>query len=105
MIIFGAILFASVFLTGCGDSGSPSVSEDAPAVSSDKPKACDCVDIIYEGPDMTWFMKDETDDAMMAESLGWSKEKFNKWKKCRDAYPGPATVTLECDKEKYKASH
>jgi hypothetical protein len=73
--------------------------------SSDKPKACDCVDIIYEGPNMTWFMKDETDDAMMAESLGWSKEKFNKWKKCRDAYPGTATVTLECDKEKYKASH
>jgi len=32
MTIFGAILFASVFLTGCGDSGSSSVSEDAPAV-------------------------------------------------------------------------
>ena len=38
MIIFGAILFASVFLTGCGDSGSPSVSEDAPAVE-DAPAA------------------------------------------------------------------
>jgi hypothetical protein len=72
---------------------------------SDKPKACDCVDIIYEGPDMNWIGKDETDDAMMAERLGWSKEKFNKWKKCRDAYPGTATVTLDCDKEKYKATH
>jgi hypothetical protein len=30
MTIFGAILFASVFLTSCGDSGSASVSEDAP---------------------------------------------------------------------------
>ncbi len=30
MTIFGAILFASVFLTRCGDSGSASVSEDAP---------------------------------------------------------------------------
>ena len=33
MTIVGAILIASVFLTGCGDSGSPSVSEDAPAPS------------------------------------------------------------------------
>jgi hypothetical protein len=38
MIIFGAILFASVFLTGCGDSGSPTVYEDAPAVE-DAPAA------------------------------------------------------------------
>ncbi len=69
------------------------------------PKACDCVDIIYEGPDMNWIMKDETDDAMAAESLGWSKEKFNKWKKCRDAYPGRVSVDVGCDKEKYEATH
>ena len=72
---------------------------------ADKPKACDCVDIIYEGPDMNWIAKDETDDAMMAESLSWSKEKFNKWKNCRDAYPGKASVISGCDKEKFKESH
>ena len=32
MTIFGVILFASLFLTSCGDSGSASVAEDAPAV-------------------------------------------------------------------------
>ena len=32
LTIFGVILFASLFLTRCGDSGSASVSEDAPAV-------------------------------------------------------------------------
>ena len=42
--------------------------------SSDKPKACDCVYIIYEGPDMTWFMKDETDDAMMHR---WEKVRLS----------------------------
>ena len=32
MTIFGVILFASLFLTSCGDSGSASVAEDAPVV-------------------------------------------------------------------------
>ena len=67
--------------------------------SGDKPKACDCVDLIYEGPQMNWYGKDDTDDKMMADTWGWSKEKFDKWKKCRDAYPGKATVNLECKKE------
>ena len=91
-IVTGAI--AILFIANAGGSGS-----------ADKPKACDCVALIYEGPQMNWYGKDDTDDKMMADTWGWSMEKFDKWKKCRDAYPGKSSVDLDCAKENYKTSH
>ena len=53
MTIFGVILFASLFLTSCGDSGSVSVSEDAPAVE-DAPVATTApAPSVEDAPDAT----------------------------------------------------
>lgn len=71
------------------------------ASNSDKPNPCDCVELIFEGPDMnTSSFTSEDDYKMAAEKRGWSSDKMDKWRKCRNAYPGRATVLLECDKRK-----
>jgi predicted RNA-binding Zn-ribbon protein involved in translation (DUF1610 family) len=74
--------------------------------SGNKPSACGCKNLIQTGPDINAiYFKDETDEKMAAENLGWSLEKFKSWKTCREAYPGMASVTVDCNKEKYESSH
>ena len=53
MTIFGVILFASLFLTSCGDSGSASVAEDAPAVEDAPVAATATAPSVEDAPDAT----------------------------------------------------
>ncbi len=71
--IFGAILFTSLILTSC-DS---------------KPNACDCIDILNVPTKKVGI-------GMPLPIEDLSNEDYGKYKKCYEAYAGPATATLKC---------